>query len=218
MAVAGSQPLTLYCWQEPLSKPRPAWASGKRRKSWDVPGRVGQPRTVCPSWWACDASAPSPTDRAGTRWDRGIDILKEHPVLTGEDTLKGLVREVAGPGTDTVGRFLHVRSSPLLVALLFLWNALLWSLALVGAVVALRSPQRWYFGFVISMVVYVLAISAGANASARFRTPLVPLLALLAAIGALHVVNGCAAPGSRDHRAAGTSRARSPVALPSRHV
>ena len=124
---AGSQPLTLYCWQGAAVE---AHATGvgireARRELGCAPGGWDNLATVCPSWWACDAERPLADGRS---WDemgsRGIDILKKHPVLTGEDMLKGLVREVVGPGTDTVRRFLHVRSSPLLVELLFLWNAL----------------------------------------------------------------------------------------------
>ena len=79
-------------------------------------------------------------------------------------------------------------SSTPLAAVLFVWNMLLWSLALVGAVVGLRSRRRWFWGFVISLIVYVIVVSAGANSGARFRTPLVPLLALLAALGTRQVV------------------------------
>jgi len=54
--------------------------------------------------------------------------------------------------------------------------------------VALRSPLRAFWVFFMSVLLYVLLISAGAQSSARFRTPLVPLLALLAALGAKRVV------------------------------
>jgi thiosulfate reductase cytochrome b subunit len=42
--------------------------------------------------------------------------------------------------------------------------------------------------FVISLVAYVVVISAGVEAGARFRTPIVPLLALLAAQGVRFVI------------------------------
>jgi hypothetical protein len=92
--------------------------------------------------------------------------------------IRGRAREVAGPGSDTVRRFLHTRSSLALSGLLFSWNAVLWCLALVGAIVGLRSPLRRFWLFVISLILYVLMASAGAQAGARFRTPIIPLVAL----------------------------------------
>ena len=201
--LSGSAAITLYCWHAADVEARDGGVSIQeaREQLECPPGGWDDLRTVCPSWWACDADQPLAD---GASWDemgsRGIDILTDHPLLTGEMFIRGLAREVAGPGTDTVGRFLHVDSSPALFALLLLWNLLLWSLALVGAAVGLRSPQRWFWGFVVTVIVYVLVVSAGANSGARFRTPLVPLLALLAAVGIRHIVQSRrrrgSAPGS----------------------
>jgi 4-amino-4-deoxy-L-arabinose transferase-like glycosyltransferase len=184
---SGSQAVTLYCWHAAEVRARVDGVSigaarerlGCHRGGWD------DLASSCPSWWDCDSARPL-ADGAG--WDemsrRGIDILRDNPVESAEVYVRGLVREVAGPGTDTVRRFLDTGSSPALVAALFSWNALLWSLAAVGAAVGLRSSrQRWYWAFVITLIVYVLLVSGGANSGARFRAPLVPLLALLAALG-----------------------------------
>ena len=184
---SGSQAVTLYCWHaaevraqvDGVSVGEAREGLGCHRGGWD------DLASSCPSWWDCDAAQPLAD---GAAWDemsrRGIDILRDNPVESAEVYVRGLVREVAGPGTDTVRRFLDTGSSPALVAALFSWNALLWALAAVGAVVGLRSSrQRWYWGFVITLIVYVLLVSGGANSGARFRAPLVPLLALLAALG-----------------------------------
>jgi 4-amino-4-deoxy-L-arabinose transferase-like glycosyltransferase len=189
--ISGSQALTIYCWHAAEVEARVSGVGVKeaRRRLECSPGGWDDLASGCPSWWACDARQPLAD---GPSWDemnrRGVRILREHPTQTAVVMARGLVREVAGPGTDTVGRFLHVRSSKPLSAVLFLWNVFLWSLAAVGAVVGLRSFRRWYWGFLLSVVGYVLLVSAGANSGARFRTPLVPLLALFAAMGARYIV------------------------------
>ena len=50
---------------------------------------------------------------------RGLRILEKHPVQTAKVVFAGAAREVFGPGADTVGRYLHVRSSHALSGLLF---------------------------------------------------------------------------------------------------
>jgi hypothetical protein len=87
---------------------------------------------------------------------------------------RGRAREVAGPGSDTVRRFLHTRSSLALSGLLFSWNAVLWCLALVGAIVGLRSPLRRFWLFVISLILYVLMASAGLRRVRGSELPLSP--------------------------------------------
>lgn len=209
--VSGTQSVTLYCWHaaEVTARANGVGMRDARRQLECPPGGWDDLAAVCPSWWACDARRPLAD---GPSWDemgrRGIEILTDHPVESAEVFARGLVREIVGPGTDTVRRFLHVRSSAVLTALLLSWNALMWSLAFVGAVVGLRSRRRWFWGFVITTVGYVLVISAGANSGARFRAPLVPLLALLAALGLRHVVKRTPLPVRRrlwDDRRAVTS-------------
>lgn len=153
------------------------------------PGGWDDLATSCPPWWGCNVPHRLANGRGFDEMSsRGFHIVTRHPWESAGIVLAGLGRETFGPGTDTVSRFLHVRSSSLLTAPLFLWNLVLWSLALVGAIVALRSPLRAFWVFFMSVLLYVLFISAGAQSSARFRTPLVPLLALLAALGAKRVV------------------------------
>src|SRR5438132_1474007 len=157
---------------------------------------------ACPTWWGCDV--PHPLGR-GKSFDemnrRGLHILARNPLETAQVAFKGLGRETLGPGTDTVRRFLNASSSPALTIALLSWTLLLWTLALVGAFVSLRSRLRAFWAFVIGIVVYVMVASAGAEADARFRTPIVPLLALLAAVGAQHLVRRV-----REQRFAGAAR------------
>lgn len=188
--LSGSQAITLYCWHAAEVEARANGVTIRdAREDLECEPGGGEITTVCPSWWACDERQPL---AHGPSWDemnrRGIEILMRHPLESTEVFVRGLVREIAAPGTDTVGRYLHADSSPALAAVLFLWNIVLWALAIVGAAIGLRSSRRWFWVFVISIIVYVMVVSAGANAGARFRTPIGPLLALLAALGAYRIL------------------------------
>jgi hypothetical protein len=134
--------------------------------------------------WACWIPDP---DAAGQGFDElgreARQILLDYPVQTARVVGEGFVREIAGPGTDTVARYLGVDPSPVLTAVLFVWNVQLWGFAAVGAVVGLRSSYRIFWAFVVATLGYVMLVSAGAAAYARLRTPVIPLLALLAALG-----------------------------------
>ena len=150
--------------------------------------------------WACWVPDP---DAAGQGFeDLGSEarrFLLDHPVQTARVLGEGLVREVAGPGTDTVADYLGVDPSPALTAVLFVWNAVLWTFAAIGAVVGLRSPQRAFWAFVVTTVGYVMLVSAGAAAYARLRSPVIPLLAILAAMGVRYCVGRVTAPEGRSH-------------------
>jgi 4-amino-4-deoxy-L-arabinose transferase-like glycosyltransferase len=161
-----------------------------------VMDRFGCPRAVDPdtdcerqAGWACWVPDP---DAPGQGFDdlgrEARQILLDHPVQTARVVGEGLVREIAGPGTDTVARYLGVEPSPALTAVLFVWNASLWGFAALGAVVGLRSSHRTFWAFVVATIGYVMLVSAGAAAYARLRTPIIPLLALLAAIGVRHAM------------------------------
>jgi 4-amino-4-deoxy-L-arabinose transferase-like glycosyltransferase len=170
----------------------------------DVLERFGCPRAADPDGgctrivgldcWVPDADARG---QGFDEWGRkGLEILLDHPVQTARVLGEGIVREVAGPGTDTVAHYLGINPSPLLTAVLFAWNALLWGFAALGALVAVRSHHRAFWAFVVATIAYVVVISAGTNAYSRFRTPVIPLLALLAALGVRYAVRrvGSGAP------------------------
>jgi 4-amino-4-deoxy-L-arabinose transferase-like glycosyltransferase len=187
--IAGTAPVAMYCWNAADALAR-AEGSSIREVRADLGCSLGgwdDMATACPSFFECDEH---PLDD-GDGWDemqsRALEILRDHPVETVEVGLRGLAREVAGPGTENVRRFLHVRSTPILPAALFAWNAALWVFAAIGLYAGLRSARAWYWVFVTSLIGYVLLVSAGANAGARFRVPVIPLVALLAAVGVRHV-------------------------------
>ncbi len=189
--LSGSAAVTVYCYNAAAVEAKVTNRDlGTAREELGChPGGWDDLTESCPSWWGCDAphrlaNGPGFDEMSS----RGFRIVTRHPFQSVEIVLEGLGREVFGPGADTVGRFLYVDSSPPLTAALFVWNLLVWSLALVGAVVALRSSLRAFWVFLMTVLVYVLVISAGSETSARFRTPLVPLIALLAAVGAQRIV------------------------------
>ncbi len=189
--VSGSAGVTLYCYNAAAVQAKVMGRDievarkdlGCDRGGWD------DLKTVCPPFWNCNvqhrlANGPGFDEMSS----KGLNILKRHPVETTEVVLEGAAREIGGPGTDTVRRFLHVRSSVALIVVLSAWNILVWALAILGAVVGLRSRLRMFWLFVISLIAYVIVVSAGAEAGARFRTPIVPLLALLVAQGVRFLV------------------------------
>jgi 4-amino-4-deoxy-L-arabinose transferase-like glycosyltransferase len=184
--LSGSAAVTVYCYNAAAVEAKVTNRSlrATRRELGCHPGGWDDLTAACPSWWGCDvphrlANGPGFDEMSS----RGFRIVTRHPLQSADIVLEGLGRETFGPGADTVSRFLHIRSSPLLTAGLFVWNLMMWSLALVGAIFALRSSLRAFWVFLMSVLVYVLVISSGSESSARFRTPLVPLVALLAALG-----------------------------------
>jgi len=189
-AVSASPGVTLYCYQgaEVEGLARGIGTRAARIELGCHPGGWDDLREHCPEWWPCDdpqrvAYGPGYDEMSR----RGARIMLDHPVESAEVLVKGFGRGVLGPGSDTVGRFLHLDGSGILAGPLFLWNLALWTLATVGAVVGLRSRQRAAWAFVAALILYVLVVSSGAETGARFRTPLVPLLALFAALGARHL-------------------------------
>jgi 4-amino-4-deoxy-L-arabinose transferase-like glycosyltransferase len=189
--LSGSAAATLYCYNAAAVEAKVTGRSlrATRRELGCHPGGWDDLTAACPSWWGCDAPHRLANGHSFDEMSsRGFRIVTRHPFQSAQIVLAGLGREIFGPGADTVSRFLHVHSSPLLTGGLFVWNILVWSLALVGAIVALRSSLRAFWVFLMSVLVYVLVISAGSESSARFRTPLVPLIALLAALGAQRIV------------------------------
>ena len=184
--LAGSAGVTLYCYNaaEVNARATAVPIKASRRELGCSPSGWDDLKQSCPSWWGCDVQHPLANGKGFDEMSRrGVRIMKRHPVETAEVFAAGLMREVFGPGSDTVGRFLHVRSSPLLTAVLFVWNLALWSLALVGAFVGLRSRLRAFWSFTVSLVLYNVIVSAGYESGARFRAPVMPIVAIMAALG-----------------------------------
>jgi hypothetical protein len=185
--LSGATGLLLYCSNGARIESRTTGTSMlAARERLGCPTEGEDPDGDCTSTegWTCLIPDPGARGQGFDEWNRrGLQIMTDHPVQAARILVEGVVRQVAGPGTDTVGRYVDLPASPPLVLGLFSWNALLWALAGMGAAAGLRSGHRAYWAFVVATVVYVIVVSTGDAAYARYRVPIVPLLALLAANG-----------------------------------
>jgi 4-amino-4-deoxy-L-arabinose transferase-like glycosyltransferase len=184
--MSGIEAINLYCYRGASVDAR-VWGRGVHETRVEFGCTASgefNPSINCPSWWACNRKHPLAYGRGFDEMaSRGLHLLVRHPVDTAYITTRGIGREVLGPGTAKVARFLNVRPSFVLKSMLSAWNVALWIAAFVGALLALRARRRMFWLFVDLVIVYTIVVSAGPEADARFRTPLVPLLALLAAFG-----------------------------------
>jgi hypothetical protein len=187
LQLSGATGLLLYCSNGARIEARTTGATMlAAREHLGCPTQGEDPDGDCTSTegWTCLIPDPGARGQGFDEWNRrGLQIMTDHPVQAARIMVEGVVRQVAGPGTDTVRRYVDLPASPPLVLGLFSWNALLWALAGVGAVAGLRSGHRAYWAFVVATVVYVIVVSTGDAAYARYRVPIIPLLALLAANG-----------------------------------
>jgi 4-amino-4-deoxy-L-arabinose transferase-like glycosyltransferase len=164
--------------------------------------------------WTCLIPDPDARGQGFDEWNRrGLEIMADHPAQAARIMVEGVVRQIVGPGTDTVRRYVDVPASPLLVLGLFSWNALLWGLAVVGAAAGIRSVHRSYWVFVIATLGYVIVVSTGDAAYARYRVPIIPLLALLAANGVQWAVRRLRSRGG-DPASSPQSETRDTAAVP----
>jgi 4-amino-4-deoxy-L-arabinose transferase-like glycosyltransferase len=150
------------------------------------PASGEDPDGLCTSTmgWTCRVPDPDANGQGFDEWNRkGLEIMADRPVQTARIMVEGVVRQIAGPGTDTVRRYFNVGGSIPFTLGLFSWNAVLWAFAAVGAVAGLRSRHRAYWAFLIATIGYVIIVSTGDAAGARYRVPVIPMLALLAAQG-----------------------------------
>jgi 4-amino-4-deoxy-L-arabinose transferase-like glycosyltransferase len=185
--LSGATGLLLYCSNAAQIEARTTRTSMEAtRQRLGCPTEGEDPDGVC-TWTqgaTCQVPDPDASGQGFDKWNRrGLEIMADHPVQTARIMVEGLVRQVAGPGTDTVRQYFDAQASIPLALALFSWNTVLWAFAGVGAVVGLRSRHRAYWAFVIATIGYVIIVSLGDAAGARYRVPIIPLLALLAALG-----------------------------------
>jgi 4-amino-4-deoxy-L-arabinose transferase-like glycosyltransferase len=202
--LSGATGLLLYCSNAAQIEARTTGTSMEAtRQRLGCPTEGEDPDGVCTWTQGATCRVPDP-DASGQGFDewnrRGLEIMADHPVQTARIMVEGLVRQVAGPGSDTVRQYFEAPSSIPLTMALFSWNAVLWAFAGVGAVAGLRSRHRTYWAFVIATIGYVIIISLGDAAGARYRVPVIPLLALLAALGIQHSLRGLRSPRPQSVR------------------
>jgi hypothetical protein len=215
--VSGVSGMNLYCYNAAEVEALVADTSiTDARARLDCTTRYPNPEGICTRdvGFGCWSPDPHAAGQGFDEWGRkGLDILTDHPPETARVVAEGVLRQVAGPGRDMVGRYLGgVESLPLTMGLVA-WNASLWALAAIGAVAGLRSEHRAFWAFLIATIGYVMVISAGTAADARFRAPLVPLLAVVAAMGVRITVRSLGVgrsptPRARDRELAAAASAR----------
>lgn len=185
--LSGATGLLTYCSNAAQIEAREAGITvDAARRRLGCPPSGEDPHGVCASTvgWSCRIPDPDADGQGFDEWNRrGLEIMADHPVQTARVMVEGVVRQIAGPGTDTVRQYFDVGASVPLALGLFTWNAVLWAFAVVGAVVGLRSAYRAYWAFLAATIGYVIVVSAGDAAGARYRVPVIPMLALLAALG-----------------------------------
>jgi 4-amino-4-deoxy-L-arabinose transferase-like glycosyltransferase len=185
--VSGIADINLYCFNAAEVEANVAGISrdaAKRRLG--CPTTYPNPNEICtPSvGYGCWMPDPDADGQGFDEWGgRGLDIMLDHPLQSARALGGGIVRELAGPGRAQVAHYLGIDTSMPLAIGLSSWVVVLWVPAAVGAVAGLRSRYRAFWAFVIATIGYVILISAGTAGDARFRAPLVPLIALLAAHG-----------------------------------
>ena len=152
-------------------------------------------------WSAADVNARYMSD--------GLTLIRNHPVLFLGNQLFGLVKIVAGPGRSDLGHYvsgipyaevaheatglsgggltLGAADDPAsrLAALYSLvYLALLYCGVARGIVATLRRDTQWAPQVFLGAIgVYLLIMAAGPESCARFRVPVVPILALYAGRG-----------------------------------
>jgi 4-amino-4-deoxy-L-arabinose transferase-like glycosyltransferase len=187
--VAGISDINLYCYNAAEVE---ATADGidydQARRRLGCPALFSDPyaASMCTRTEGYGCWMPDP-DAAGQGFDAwgsdGISIMLDHPVWTAKMLAEGVAGQVAGSGQSKLTWYLGVDGSLPITFSLFAWAWVLWAFAAVGAVAGLRSRYRAFWLFLIVTIGYVILISTGKAGDARFRTPLVPLIALLAALG-----------------------------------
>ena len=119
-------------------------------------------------------------------------VILQHPVAFVLLTLRGLLVNVFDSDWDSIMIVSRLESRTIQIAL-DVFVALVFALAVLG-VVALWRRDRPLALFIAGTVGYFLFISAGGEAEARFRVPVVPQIAIAAACGLQVLKNKACAP------------------------
>ena len=116
-------------------------------------------------------------------YSEGVQIVLSEPGTAARTAARGVAWTMFAEGGQFLSRIGLQDSSPA-TWLLRGWIAALWLLAAIGVISGWRRPQlRWAVSSLVLLIAYVLAISAGPEAYSRFRVPVIPIVATLAAGG-----------------------------------
>jgi hypothetical protein len=192
--IAGIADINLYCYNAAEVEAEASGTSyddARRRLGCPDLLNAPNPAGICTrsfgyGCWVRDPDAPG---QGLNEWGReGISIMLDHPVQTARMMTEGVVAEIAGSAQSKLTYYLGIDGSLPLTLALFAWAWMVWAFAAVGAVAGLRSRHRAFWVFVIATIAFVVLMSTGIAADARFRAPLVPLFAFLAGLGVRQTV------------------------------
>jgi hypothetical protein len=191
--VAGIADINLYCYNAAVEANADGIGYEDAQRRLGCPALLSDPNPAgtCTRSFGYGCWMPDP-DAAGQGFDAwgsdGISIMLDHPAQTANMLAEGVAGQVAGSGQSKLTWYLGIDGSLPLTLGLFAWAWALWVFAAVGAVAGLRSKYLAFWFFVIVTIGFVILMSAGMAGDARFRAPLVPLIALLAALGVRHCI------------------------------
>ena len=111
---SGAQAVTLYCWHGAAVEARATRRSGSGTpgNAWSASRSDSISRRVSLMVGVRRATTPRRRSELDEMGSRGTQILVQHLIQATEVMVQGLVREIAGPGTERSRKYLHLRSSP----------------------------------------------------------------------------------------------------------
>lgn len=120
----------------------------------------------------------------------GFSLVRQHPGTFAYTAAKGAQRFVISPGypylIETLGGDgFHPRSPVEQAIVVYSWTYLsaVYTAVAIGLVRLVRSGRRWLWLPTLTLLGYVLVVTAGGDTVSRFRSPLMPMIAAIAAIG-----------------------------------
>jgi hypothetical protein len=122
-------------------------------------------------------------------WHTGFDIVKAHPAVYARVMAEGGWSEVFGIGRTTVLLYFQLGHSSVLAQLARVGLVLFYVVMVIGIVATFRRPgiSKLVPALALLVVAYVIVASAGPEAYARMRAPVMPLLCCFAAAGAARI-------------------------------
>jgi len=113
----------------------------------------------------------------------GLELMTEHPRGAVQEYVKGFARTWTGTGTGQLAKLVPSADRGVVDLLLFVPLAATLVLAAIG-VPRLWRIDRDVFWLLVCLIGYLSILSASTETYNRFRVPMVPFVAVFAAVGA----------------------------------
>ena len=111
----------------------------------------------------------------------GRRIVLQHPLGLALAMARGTLVNLFDSNFDAMAVVSRVPES-IVELVLNAWTAAVFAFACVGTVALMQTDRRFAF-FLVATIAYFIAISGGSEAEARFRVPVMPMIAIAAAAG-----------------------------------